>query len=498
MRIITRSLLVLGASTALLVSGAPAQAADPGHPYDFDGRGHPSLVVGAPSLQVGKVDGAGGVVVLPPAAGGAVSRAKFLSQSTKHVPGASERGDAFGAAMVSADFDGDGYADLAVGQPQESVGKHFQSGAVTVLYGSRHGLSGRRSIQLVQTGHSHGSAAFGSALAAGDVTRDGYPDLVVGAPGDDGVVGSRQTPASGSVTVFPGGTRGLSTDRARRLLGQRGTTGYDQGFGAALAIGDVDHDGRGDLVVVSTGDGSPDAQNYAGSVAYCHSADGGPTSCRRLAHDDALAGATSLVLAHLSGSASPEIAVGVPQNDDDTNPGSVQILTLAGAPVPAVAQQSSLTQRSAGVPGASAKMSDGFGQSLSAGDVDGDGFDDLVVGAPDEQVSGHPSAGRVVVVHGAPSGWRTTRNESIDEGSPGVPRSSTSYDFFGTAVDLTGHDGHLDLVIGAPGKTKGSGTLTLLPGTADGFDTTRSRVYRLSTLGYPKPAKASFGNAVGQ
>jgi hypothetical protein len=56
------------------------------------------------------------------------------------VPGASEVGDKFGRTVASADFDRDGYADLAVGQPRETVGGVFAAGAVTVIYGSARGL----------------------------------------------------------------------------------------------------------------------------------------------------------------------------------------------------------------------------------------------------------------------------------------------------------------------------------------------------------------------
>ncbi|HEY0238126.1 MAG TPA: FG-GAP repeat protein, partial [Friedmanniella sp.] len=62
--------------------------------------------------------------------------------------GSSRSGDRFGSAVASGDFDGDGYADLAVGHPGERVAGASQAGAVTVLFGTRHGLTGSRSVQL--------------------------------------------------------------------------------------------------------------------------------------------------------------------------------------------------------------------------------------------------------------------------------------------------------------------------------------------------------------
>ena len=89
-----------------------------------------------------------------------------------------------------ADFDGDGYGDLAVGAPLDSVSGHENAGAVNVIYGSRAGLRARGDQQFTQD--SGGVKAFASAddlfdsaLASGDLNGDGYDDLAIGAPGED-------------------------------------------------------------------------------------------------------------------------------------------------------------------------------------------------------------------------------------------------------------------------------------------------------------------------
>src|SRR4051794_36889307 len=106
--------LALASSLVLLPGPAWAKAA--AKPYDFNGDGKPDLVVGAPLLNRASIRAAGGIVVLP----GSGRHAKIITQSTKQVAGASEEGDHFGTAVASADFDRDGYADLAVGIPGES------------------------------------------------------------------------------------------------------------------------------------------------------------------------------------------------------------------------------------------------------------------------------------------------------------------------------------------------------------------------------------------
>ena len=82
--------------------------------------------------------------------------------------------------MASADFDRDGYADLAVGQP----GENEYAGAVTLIYGFSRGLSTSRSRRINPTSHIGDSpdGAFGAALVAGDFNRDRSPDLAISAP----------------------------------------------------------------------------------------------------------------------------------------------------------------------------------------------------------------------------------------------------------------------------------------------------------------------------
>ena len=102
-------------------------------------------------------------------------------------------GDAAAAAAavsVEADFDNDGFADLAVGVPREGIGTAELAGAVNVLDGSANGLTGTGSQLLFQGGGGVADTAepfdfFGNALAAGDFDNNGFIDLAVGVPGED-------------------------------------------------------------------------------------------------------------------------------------------------------------------------------------------------------------------------------------------------------------------------------------------------------------------------
>jgi hypothetical protein len=135
--------------------------------------------------------------------------------------------DAQGKVRKQADFNGDGYADLAIGAPGESylfntlrgLMQINGAGVIHITHGSPNGLVAQN-ILLTRKGEWNSSifapnngASFGNALAWGDFNRDGYDDLAVGVPGDQNGVGS--------VSIFTGSPTGLRLALHLRLNNMR-------------------------------------------------------------------------------------------------------------------------------------------------------------------------------------------------------------------------------------------------------------------------------------
>ena len=152
---------------------------------------------------------------------------------------------------VPGDVNGDGYAEVAVGEP----GNARERGAVHLFYGSRRGLvtdasgTARNDQYLTQDtagvpGRAEPGDAFGGSTLLVDLNGDGCADLVVSSPGEN--------EEAGWVQVFfgsPGGlrTRGVQSFTVARLQGSAGSA-KGQELGLSLVAGDVDNDGVEDLL----------------------------------------------------------------------------------------------------------------------------------------------------------------------------------------------------------------------------------------------------------
>ncbi|KMS71274.1 integrin [Streptomyces viridochromogenes] len=466
-----------------LATATSATAADSVQvPYaDFNGDGTGDVVASAHGAYVSGRQSAGQIVVLYGTATG-VSSAKrtTISQNTTGNPGTAEAGDGFGAESAYADFNGDGYDDLAVSSPWEKVGTDTNGGGVAVLWGSASGLTGKGVTIADPAPSSHDY--WGKDLAAGDFDGDGKADLAVGN-------------SSNTIHVFKGGFDSTGTPGGRYTIKppiQNGSNDYPYGP-MSLTAGDVNGDKRTDLIV----DGYETRTDYGWNTNYYV-----PGTAGGLSAGDAEALKPGIITAigDINGDGYGDIVSGAGWDSttedgtpvpDAANGGKVNI-TYGSTSGPATT--AGITQNSGNVPG-TAEKGDGFGWELDLGDINGDGYQDLVVASPNEDIDGAANTGQVTVLYGSANGIDTVSGvQGLAQSTAGVPGNDEKNDLFGADVkldDVTG-DGKADLVIGSY-ENAGNGGLTYLPSNGTKITTSGSRAVAPSTSGLSTTGSPAFG-----
>jgi phosphodiesterase/alkaline phosphatase D-like protein len=433
---------------------------------DFNADGFADLVVGAPYDGVGGAS-SGAVYVYPGSAAGTGAGRRYEQTAAG---GSNEAGDRFGGSLAVGDFNRDGYADLAVGTRGEDLSGITDTGAVFLFMGSGSGLTtGRWFDQPATGGANEANDKFGFSVGAGDLNADGYADLAIGTPNE----APGADPASGAVGVLLGSASGLSSGYFRTQLNAGGGNEAGDEFGSAVAVGDITGDGRGDLIVGAPNE-APGSDPAGGAVFVLP----GPTLTGGYYRTQANAGGANeagdrfgaaLAAADLTRDGFAEFIVGAPLEDisngaNGTDAGAVFVFRGTSGPAPTGYL---LTEYAGGdIP----ELGDQFGTALAAGDVDGDGHPDLVVGAPAEGPDAEPAGGAVFLFGASPRDLDVARRIT----QPQLQASSEAGDRFGAALATGRHgsSGHTDLVIGAPGEAlpgqPASGIATVASGLISG------------------------------
>jgi hypothetical protein len=379
-------------------------------------------------------------------------------------------------AKYHDDFNGDGYRDLVTAAPSATVGGQTYAGAVVVTYGSKSGISAaRRTVVTQNTSGIPGTAehgdSFGSALASGDLNSDGYADLVVSAPGED--LGTDAD--GGTVIIVWGGASGLS---GGRTSADPAPTTHDR-FGQSLAVGDFSGDGRPDLAVGSTG---ADVQVSKGGFTK---ASGAASKYKVMAPIRTGRGATSLASGDLNGDGSDDLVVSGAYLDDRT---AYDAATVFQGSAAGLAYQTVMAEDS---------------ETAAVGDINGDGYDDLLTG--EHWGAGEGNLGGSVSTHlGGGTGVAPEPDRTIDQDTPGVPGADETNDHFGGSLSLgdVNGDGYADAAVSAYYEKIGSadltGTVTLLRGSSSGLTASGAQSFSQNTEGVPGANEANdhFGAAV--
>ncbi|MBA4860979.1 FG-GAP repeat protein [Streptomyces sp. PSKA54] len=432
-RTVTAVAALLTAGISPLAVTAPASAAAAKYADDFNGDGYRDYANAWGSGSKG-----GGVRVTFGTATGPGTKTQVVTQASDGVPGADEADDFFGDTRAAGDFNSDGYGDLAVGAIGEDIGENENQGGVTILWGSASGLKG--GTALANKGEKLAYGNFGDDLAVGDFNGDAKADLAV--------VNAHQT------LVYRGGFTRSGTTGAVTKLAQADSTTFDAEH---LVAGKVTSDSKTDLVVVGS--------DWGDDATEAWFIKGGSTSLSKGATiriDPSAVGTGDGVIADFNKDGYGDIAIGAPYYK--TFSGAVSVWR-GGASAPGTMTR--ITQATSGVAG-TPETDDFFGGSLSAADVNGDGYKDLAIGAPNETIDGVESAGGFHLLRGGSGGLTGTGSQWFARNTAGVPGAIATADQFGTTVRLrdTDKDGHADLfVTGFLGSYR-------LPGATSGLTST--------------------------
>jgi hypothetical protein len=277
-----------------------------------------------------------------------------------------------------------------------------------------------------------------------------------------------------------------------------GGPAQDAHLGWALAVGDFDGDGLDDLAVGVPGgdffDQLPDPQGAGYVVVYRGTADGLEPEFGWAFQGGNQAGiryGTAVAAGDFDNDGRDDLAIGIPNRavGGQANAGEVIVFHYPFDVTGTVVQLTQDTLQGASEPG------DQFGFSLAAGDLSGDGVDDLAIGVPGENVDtplgGAADAGAVNVVYGIDGvGISAVGNQYFDEETPGVPLNANANEQFGFALAIAQLAGTpiADLAVGIPGElTSGvtaGGSVMVFPGAVGGLDPFLEEVvYRQGTDG---------------
>lgn len=481
-----------------------------GHGSDVNGDGYADLIAGVPNEDTAAVGNEGALSVTFGGPTGLTSTNQFLHRDLAGIEDVAGGGDQLGFSVTVGDFNGDCFADAAVGVPFDDVAGVVDAGSVHVFYGSPLGLAVDEVWHQDSAGVVGTAAAgdrFGHALGSGDFNGDGYADLAIGIPYKD--LGALVD--TGSVSILYGSATGLSATGSQLWNQNTGTiqegSESDDRFGWAVAAGDFNGDGFDELVA-----GAPNEDvGGAADAGVVHVIYGSLDGLSELGNqmwvednaaipDVSEAGdlfGFALAAGDFDADGREDLAIGVPLEDLGAVVDAGSVTVLLGTSTGLLAGGAQVwNQDTAGILDV-AEPSDVFGRALEVGDFDRDGYLDLVVGAPYEDLGAINSAGALHVLRGSAAGLTEVGDALWHQDSAGIGEVAEAGDTFAyrlRAGDYDG-DGFSDLAVGVPGESVGpapnAGAAHLLRGSGGGLGAAGQQLWHQDVLGVLDTAEAS-------
>ena len=518
------SLSSLDGSNGFIINGIDGQdfsGSSVSSAGDVNGDGYDDLIIGVPNADPNGDNQAGETYVVYGGASAPGTEGELdlsaLDGSNGFTLTGIDAGDLSGQSVSSAgDVNGDGYDDLIIGA-QFADPNGDSSGETYIVYGgaSAPGTGGVLDLSdldgtngFILTGIDAGDDSGFSVSSAGDVNGDGYDDLIIGATGVGSVEGEYDTILGpGEAYVVYGGATGadLTLDRST-LDGTRGfaLTGIANGDTLGISVssaGDVNGDGYDDLIIGADGADSEAGATY---VVYGGASAPGTDGVLNLGAldgtngftlngidtDDA-SGRSVSSAGDVNGDGYDDLIIGARYADPNGESSGETYIVYGGASAPGTDGELNLGALD-GTNGFILTGIDGGDESgrsvSSAGDVNGDGYDDLIIGAYRADPNGNNSGETYIVYGGASApGTDGVLDLSMLNGTNGFILTGIDMgDYSGWSVSSAGDvngDGYDDLIIGAPfaapngviwaGETYivyggATGTESLVPVTAQG------------------------------
>ena len=409
---------------------------------DVNNDGYSDVVIGTPLWDNGSTDEGRVQIARGGTTGLTIIHQSYESNATNH-----QRGTSVGCA---GDVNGDGFSDVIVGSPLSS------NGLALILSGSAAGISGSfQTLNGPQVNARYGR----SVSSAGDVNGDGFSDVLVGAYLHDNPFTNE-----GRAYCHLGAPASINAAPDHTLVGPNT-------FGRSVSsAGDVNGDGYGDVVI-----GAPDSRHVA---VHHGSATGTSFIPDRTYTMPTIPGFGNCVghAGDVNGDGYSDVIVGTVQGN------TVYVYHGSATGLPVAANWT-----------ATGTAGTRFGFSVSsAGDVNGDGYADVIIGQPDH----NSGAGRVVVHHGSPTGLSVAPSwVSTPFDAPHMPNSN-----YGEGVDGAGDvngDGYSDVIIGAGGYNGSRGRVMIFHGGPTGLGATPATVFDHPVAGQRMGSHSHSGATVG-
>lgn len=406
---------------------------------DVNGDGYDDVIFGLPYYDSGSTD-VGKVIVYYGSSSGLAQDPSWSYEGVQSNAG-------FGKAISGVgDLNGDGYDDIIVGTPGY-VYTRPNEGRVDVFHGSADGLSANPTLSV---GGFEGARFGKSVSGGGDFNSDGFDDVIIGAEKC-----TTNEIVKGCVYAFHGSASGISSPNWI-VPGNKENSGFGDNISV---VGDVNNDGFDDTVI-----GAP-TNDYAGLkngavFGYYGSTSGLSTNPNWTINGDqewSYFGKSISGAGDMNGDGFTDVIIGAPNYDNGDNEEEGRVFTYYGS-------SAGLSLESEWTPEIN-QSSVWIGTSVSGiGDINGDGFEDVIVGAN----GSNATAGRALIYYGSEISPLMHWSDNLDQANSEYGKDARS------AGDVNG-DGYADVIIGAPFYDNGQedeGRVVVYYGSATGLPDT--------------------------